>query len=209
MEAFLQGLLLTLGLIATIGAQNAMLIKQGLLRQHVFTVASLFFLCDIVLMSLGVYGLGLFLAKSPVASLILAVLGSLFLLVYGYRSAVSAYKGGASLNTDGSSPKQALGKVISLALALTLLNPHVYLDTVVIIGGIAVTLSEADKLHFLLGCLLSSGLWFYGVGFGSRLLVPCFRKPLMWRLLDGFTALIMWLIAYSMLAYAFDLMKQF
>lgn len=208
MNGFSQGLFLTLGLIATIGVQNTLLIKQGLLRQHVFALASAFFLCDVVLISLGVYGLGSLLAQSVWASFTLAVLGSVFLLVYGGRAAQAAWRGGMVFATDNSSPKQSRGKVVALALAVSLLNPHVYLDTVVIIGGVAGTLSEQDKFGFLIGSLSASGLWFYGVGFGARLLIPFFRKEIMWRILDGITFVVMWAIAYSMLSYALELLPQ-
>lgn len=207
MENFIQGFLICAGLITTIGAQNAFLIKQALLKQHTFILCSLFFLCDCLLFVVGIFGLGSLISQTPIATIALAFIGGLFLFVYGLKSFISAYQGKTALQLESGST-QSLKKTILIALAITLLNPHVYLDTVVIIGGIAGTLNPEDKLFFLLGTSLSSGLWFFGVGYGARLLIPFFQKAITWRVLDFITGIIMWGIAVGLVHYGFSSLIQ-
>ncbi len=160
-QAFIQGLFVSGGLIIAIGAQNAFVLKQGLMKNHVFWVALTCFLCDFVLMSFGVLGFGSLISQSPMATIALAVVGALFLAVYGLRAMRSAIAGGTSLTLDNDSKQSTLLATIGTTLALTLLNPHVYLDTVVIIGGVAGTLSFEQKIAFLVGSLLVSATWFF------------------------------------------------
>lgn len=207
MENFIQGFLICAGLITTIGAQNAFLIKQALLKQHTFILCSLFFLCDCLLFVVGIFGLGSLISQTPIATIALAFIGGLFLFVYGLKSFISAYQGKTALQLESGST-QSLKKTILIALAITLLNPHVYLDTVVIIGGIAGTLNPEDKLFFLLGTSLGSGLWFFGVGYGARLLIPFFQKAITWRVLDFITGIIMWGIAVGLVHYGFSSLIQ-
>lgn len=199
--AFLQGLLVSFGLIVAIGAQNAFVLKQGLMRQHIFWVCLTCFLCDLVLMSIGVLGFGSLISKSKYATLGLALVGSLFLFWYGFCAFRSAYQGVDALQINGESTGITLGKTISTTLALTLLNPHLYLDTVVLIGGIAGALNASQKYHFLIGSLVSSAVWFFGLGYGARLLIPLFKKPNSWRILDTLIGITMWIIAISLLRY--------
>lgn len=207
MENFIQGFLICAGLITTIGAQNAFLIKQALLKQHTFILCSLFFLCDCLLFVVGIFGLGSLISQTPIATIALAFIGGLFLFVYGLKSFISAYQGKTALQLESGST-QSLKKTILIALAITLLNPHVYLDTVVIIGGIAGTLNPEDKLFFLLGTSLSSSLWFFGVGYGARLPIPFFQKAITWRVLDFITGIIMWGIAVGLVHYGFSSLIQ-
>lgn len=202
MDIYLQGFLMCFGLIATIGAQNMFLLKQGLLKQHVFVLCCLFFLSDCLLFSLGVFGLGHFISQEKIASVALALVGGLFLLVYGARAFLSAYRNNTAVALEQGATLP-LKKIILIALALTFLNPHVYLDTIVIVGGIAGTLSAEQKFAFLLGTISASGLWFFSVGYGARLLIPLFQKPITWRLLDFTTGVIMWFIAFGLIKYAF------
>lgn len=196
----LQGFMVSGSLIIAIGAQNAYVLKQGILKQHIFWVVLICFLCDILLISLGIFGLGGLLVKWKFAQLGLALLGAVFLIVYGYRSAKSAYVGNNSLVLTDER-QQSIWQTVLMTLAITLLNPHVYLDTVVIIGGIAGSLSFEEKRIFLIGALLASFIWFFSLGYGARLLTPLFKKPITWRILDAFVAVIMWLIAFSLLRY--------
>lgn len=202
MESFLQGFVVCFGLIVSIGAQNAFLLKQGILKQHVFWVALICFVCDVALMSLGVLGLGTLISQSPLASIALALFGAIFLFTYGSRAFVAAYHGSSQLLAEQEKNKSGLKKVILIALAITLLNPHVYIDTVVIVGGIGGTLSFDEKLLFLGGALICSFLWFFGVGYGAGLLSPYFEKRRTWQILDFITGLIMYVIAFSLLIYA-------
>lgn len=205
-QTLVQGFLVSGGLIVAIGAQNAYVLKQGLLKNHIFWVALVCFLCDFTLLSFGVLGFGTLISQSPLATMGLAVLGAVFLFVYGLRSLQSAIKGESALNLDPQNQRQNLSKTIGTTLALTLLNPHVYIDTVVIIGGVASTLTLDQKYIFLLGAVMASALWFFGLGFGARLLIPLFKKPITWRILDSVIALVMWAIAISLLSYAYSLM---
>ncbi|WP_373767474.1 LysE/ArgO family amino acid transporter [Glaesserella sp.] len=205
MNSFLHGFVVCFGLIVSIGAQNAFLLKQGILKQHVFWVALLCFLCDVALMSIGVLGLGSLIAQSPLASMLLALLGAVFLLTYGSRSFISAYRGTSQLLAKQEQSKSALKKVIMITLAITLLNPHVYIDTVVIVGGIGGTLSFDGKIHFLIGALICSFLWFFGLGYGAGLLSPYFEKRRTWQILDFITGVIMYVIAVSLLIYVFQI----
>lgn len=150
MESFLHGFVVCFGLIVSIGAQNAFLLKQGILKQHVFWVALLCFLCDVAFMSIGVLGLGSLISQSPTASLLLALFGAIFLFTYGSRSFITAYQGSSQLLAQQGQAKSSLKKVIAITLAITLLNPHVYIDTVVIVGGIGGTLSFTEKYTFYL-----------------------------------------------------------
>ena len=202
MNALLQGFLVSGGLIVAIGAQNAFVLKQGLRCWQVLPIVLTCFLCDFSLMTLGVFGLGTLIGESRVASVALALVGALFLLVYGARAFRAAWRGGAVMTADGAEAAGSARQAVLLTLAITLLNPHVYLDTVVIVGGIAGTLSPAAKVLFLCGAVAASALWFFALGFGARLLLPLFRRPLTWRLLDAVIGVVMWAIAFSLLRYA-------
>lgn len=202
MNALLQGFLVSGGLIVAIGAQNAFVLKQGLRRWQVLPIVLTCFLCDFSLMTLGVFGLGTLIGASRAASIALALVGALFLTVYGARAFRAAWRGGATMSADGTEAAGSTQQAVLLTLAITLLNPHVYLDTVVIVGGIAGTLSPAAKALFLCGAVAASALWFFALGFGARLLLPLFRRPLTWRVLDAVIGVVMWAIAFSLLRYA-------
>lgn len=204
-STIIQGFFVSFGLIVAIGAQNAYVLKQGLLKQHIFWVCLVCFLCDFTLLSLGVLGLGSLISQSNLATLGLAIFGAVFLLWYGFRSFRSAYQGGANLSVDGTRSQTTLKQTIATTLALTLLNPHVYLDTLVLVGSIASPLTTAEKYQFLIGAVLASALWFFGLGFGARLLIPLFAKPNTWRILDAIIGVIMWAIAFSLIRYALNL----
>lgn len=201
----LHGFLVSGGLIVSIGAQNAFVLKQGLLKQHVFWICLCCFLCDFVLMVFGVLGFSSLISQSPTASALLSLVGAAFLLVYGWRALRSAYRGSSGLNADEGVGAVSVPKIIAVTLALTLLNPHVYLDTVVIIGGVAGTLNLRDKYLFLIGTLSASLLWFFSLGYGARLLTPLFKQPKTWRVLDVFVGMTMWLIGAGLLKYALQL----
>ncbi len=200
LETILKGALIASGLIVAIGAQNAFVLKQGLARHHIFWVALICFLCDAVLMSAGVLGLGTLINTSTMATCNLALLGSAFLFWYGFNAFRSAYQATSHLEAAASHANPAsLAAVIATTFALTLLNPHVYLDTVVILGSVAVTLPLQDKYWFLLGAVSVSGIWFFGLGYGARLLSPLFQKPQTWQVLDLLIGIIMWTIAWGLL----------
>lgn len=206
MDSFLHEFIVCFGLIVSIGAQNAFLLKQGILKRHVFWIAFICFFCDVLLMGVGILGLGSLIAQSPTVSLILALVGALFLFTYGSRSFISAYQGTSKLLAETDSPQSGLRKSILITLAITLLNPHVYIDTVVIVGGIGGTLNFEQKIQFLFGALLCSFLWFFGLGYGAGMLSRYFEKRRTWQILDTLTGFIMYGIAISLVLYAISLL---
>lgn len=202
MELILKGALISGSLIIAIGAQNAFVLKQGLLKRHVFVVALICFFCDALLMTLGVLGVGSAISSSKVISLTLAGLGAMFLIWYGVGAFRRALKSNESL-VEGSADLAEAGmkKVVLATLAITLLNPHVYLDTVVIVGSVAGTMPLADKFQFLTGACLASFVWFFALAYGARTLLPLFRNPIAWKALEFFIACTMWWIAFGLLGF--------
>ena len=148
-------------------------------------------------MTIGVLGLGSIVAQSLIFSIVLSLLGAGFLFVYGLKCFISPYKGGNTLVVNNSNNffKSTIKKTVLMTLAITLLNPHVYIDTVLVIGSISAEFSFSDKIVFLVGALLSSFVWFFGIGYGSRLLIPLFKNQITWKILDACMGLIMWWIA--------------
>ncbi|MFV2029597.1 LysE/ArgO family amino acid transporter [Neisseria sp. S1] len=200
MNAFFNGFLISGGLIVAIGAQNAFVLKQGLLRQHIGVVVILCWLCDVILIGAGVFGLALLLSGNPVAGNWLSLAGGLFLLAYGLLSVKRALRGGNKLTAAFASANEVSAlRTAATALALTLLNPHAYVDTVVLIGGSAANLSHSDKTAFFIGAVLASGIWFISIGYGSRLLQPLFKRERVWRILDSLIAVMMFYLAYGLL----------
>ena len=200
----LRGALISASLIIAIGAQNLFVLKQGLLRNHIFYVSGICFICDFVLMSIGILGVGTFISNNPFITNILAILGALFLIWYGFKAFKSAIKGTSSMQVKSQdSNNNSLVKVILATLAITLLNPHVYLDTVVIVGGIAGTLNSEQKMAFLIGAVCVSFIWFFSIGYGARLLTPLFKQKRMWVVLDCLVGLVMFYIAYRLILYVY------
>ncbi len=195
---WVQGFLVSFGLIVAIGAQNAFVLRQGLMGHNVFWVALTCFLCDALLISAGVFGLGVIGSTVPWFSLVLSLAGALFLLWYGFLAFRRSFLGGQVLEmSDENSP--SILKSIGITLAITLLNPHVYLDTVALIGSVAVGFDVSQKRYFLMGAVSASFVWFFGLGFGARRLLPLFKKPRSWQILDALIGVIMWAIAGSLL----------
>ena len=194
-----EGFVLGGGLIVAIGAQNAFVLRQGLRRQHVFAVATLCFTCDIALIAVGAGGFGTLVAANPTLTAVAAWGGAAFLLWYGARSFRSALQPG-SLTAEGQPAPGTRREALLTALALTLLNPHVYLDTVVLIGSIAGQYDGKGRAWFGAGAMLASGLWFYGLGYGAARLAPIFARPAAWRVLDVMIGIVMWTIAGSLVA---------
>jgi L-lysine exporter family protein LysE/ArgO len=195
--AALAGLGFGLSLIIAIGAQNAFVLRQGLRREHVLAVVLVCALSDAVLIGVGVAGLGTIVQLAPWLLVVVRIAGAAFLLVYGLLAARRALRP-AAMQTDAAGGKTALLPVLATVLALTWLNPHVYLDTVVLLGSVAGTHRD-DRWAFGLGAALGSVLWFSALGFGARLLRPVFAKPVAWRVLDGIIAIVMIAIAVSLL----------
>ncbi len=192
--AFISGYATSMGLIVAIGAQNAFVLKQGILRNHIFIIALLCSFFDSALIILGVMGLGTIFTSSPMIMNLAKYGGSAFLLWYGWRSFRAAFSK-HSLQIDQSKQKPDLRKTISILLALTFLNPHVYLDTCVLVGSIGVQFPEEQRTSFIAGASLASFTWFFALTYFAKLLVPFFKKTISWQILDSITGLIMWTIA--------------
>ena len=195
--AFLRGLGLGASLIIAIGAQNAFVLRQGLKREHRFAVALTCTFCDAALIGLGAAGFGSLIAHNPEWIRLAAWAGALFLFFYGARAFRSAWKP-AGLDTAVAPPAPIRAVLVTL-LGLSLLNPHVYLDTVVLVGGLSAQYSSRPRFFFALGAVTASLLWFFSLAFGASALAPVFRRPLAWRLLDTGIGLVMWSIALGLL----------
>ncbi|NUH65994.1 amino acid transporter [Sulfitobacter sp. S0837] len=194
--SFLPGFALSLTLIMAIGAQNAFVLRQGLRREHVLPVVLVCASSDAILITAGVAGFGALAEAAPWFGPLMRYGGAAFLLWYGWRNAVSAWRGGEALEAEGRATR-SLGKAILTLLALTWLNPHVYLDTLVLLGSISA--QYPDRLSFGIGAALASFVFFFALGYGARLLAPLFAKPRSWQILDGVIALTMWAIAVKLL----------
>lgn len=185
-----------LALILVIGAQNAFVLRQGLRREHVMAVVAVCAVSDAVLIAAGVAGVGAAVVSVPWLLPLLRWGGVAFLSWYALRSFRSAYQGGGRLETkDGA--RVSLREVVATVVALTWLNPHVYLDTVVLVGSISAQFPQREWI-FGAGAMLASGVFFGSLGFGARLLAPLFRRPVTWRLLDVAVGLMMVSVAYRL-----------
>jgi len=195
--AALAGLGLGLSLIIAIGAQNAFVLRQGLRRERVALVVAICALSDLVLIVAGTAGAGILFTAVPWLVEVVRWVGFAFLLVYGALAARRALRPSVLRTSEApTAPPTALA-VAGATLALTWLNPHVYLDTVVLLGSIASTHGEL-RWWFAAGAGLGSVLWFTALGVGARLLAPVFARPLAWRILDGLIAVVMVAIAVSL-----------
>jgi L-lysine exporter family protein LysE/ArgO len=190
---------LTLGgsLIVAIGAQNAFVLRQGLRREHVAAVVAVCTLLDIALMAAGVSGVGAVAGQHPGLLQAAAIGGAAVLAWYGLAAFRRALHPGA-LQADASGTAQPVGGVVVQALTISLLNPHVYLDTVVLVGSIGARQAAGTQLAFFLGASLASTVWFTALGFGARALSPLFASARAWRVLDAFIGVTMWWIAYRL-----------
>ncbi len=193
LSAFLSGFFLGLSLIVAIGAQNAFVLRQGLLKSHVFAVCLACAVSDAVLIAAGVSGFAGMADALPYLVPMMRYGGAAFLFVYGLRSFRSAVGQAQSL-APSDATSASLSKALATCLALTWLNPHVYLDTVVLLGSISTRFPERE-LSFGLGATTASFAFFFSLGYGARLLRPVFARPAAWRVLDGAIGLIMWAIA--------------
>jgi L-lysine exporter family protein LysE/ArgO len=196
-ESWLTGLLLSFSLIVAIGAQNAYVLRQGLRREHVGVAVALCAGIDLLLIAAGVSGVARAAALQPRLLQAIAWLGAAFLFWYGLQAARRAWRPHSLTLGQAAAPK-SVRQVATETLAVTLLNPHVYLDTVLLVG--AVGAQQLSRGAFVAGAALASLLWFVGLGLGARWLVPWFAKPVAWRVLDAAVALTMWAVALSLLA---------
>ncbi len=188
------------GLIVAIGAQNAFVLKQGLQKQHLFATALFCTLSDSLLIAMGVGGLGELLTSSPLLLNISKWGGAAFLFWYGLRSFRSIFRSESLQARDAAEPAHhSLQKTLVALTVFTFLNPHVYLDTIVLLGSIGSQFEVDQRLFFALGAMLSSFLWFFGLAYGAQLLAPLLKSKNSWKVVDLIIGFIMWTIAASLL----------
>jgi L-lysine exporter family protein LysE/ArgO len=193
LTAAVEGFLLGLGLIVAIGAQNAFVLRQGLMRRHVFIVAAICAASDAVLIAAGIAGLGRLVQSAPSLLTIVTLAGAAFLFAYGVVAFRRALHPGQLL--AAKTGEAGLAATIAACLAFTFLNPHVYLDTVVLIGAVSARYDFWGAAAFGIGASIASFVWFFGLGYGARLLTPVFARQAAWRVLDIAIGVIMWGIA--------------
>ncbi|CAG9183034.1 LysE/ArgO family amino acid transporter [Cupriavidus pampae] len=201
LAVFVQGVVLSFGLIVAIGAQNAFVLRQGLRREHVGIIVAFCAAADALLIAAGVLGMAQALGERPGLARVLALVGAIFLAVYGWRALQRARRDQRmdAANTGRGFTRRA---ALAQAAAFTLLNPHVYLDTVLLVGSIGAQQAAALRVWFVAGASTASLCWFGMLGFGARWLAPWFARPLAWRVLDGLIGVTMFLLSGLLLRQA-------
>ncbi len=194
---FFSGFATGLALIVAIGSQNAYVLRQGILRQHVLSLVLFCAMSDALLILAGIGGAGLLIRNNPFLISLTRYSGALFLATYGVLAARRAWQGASMPAGTGGSA--TLTTALAACFAFTFLNPHVYLDTVVLIGAIANQRPDPERWIFGVGAMSASLCWFAALGFGARFLAPLFATARAWRLLDGLIALTMWALAALLL----------
>lgn len=196
-SAALSGFSLGASFIIAIGAQNAFVLRQGLLRSHVFVICLICALSDALLIVAGVGGLGTLVSQSPLLISVVTLGGAIFLGAY----AVMAFRRSLHPGAMKAGTPEGLGlkAAIATCLAFTFLNPHVYLDTVLLLGSLSAAYHGPDRIAYGAGAAIASFVWFFGLGYGARLLQPVFAKPAAWRVLDVIIGIVMSPLAISLL----------
>ena len=200
-SVFLQGLALSLGLIVAIGAQNAFVLRQGLRREHVGSVVLFCAMADALLVLAGVLGMAQALGERPSLARFLALAGAAFLLLYGVQALWRA-RHSSQLRAAAGGDGLSRGAALAQAAAFTLLNPHVYLDTVLLVGSIGAQQASALRGWFVAGAGSASLFWFVSLGFGARWLAPWFARPKAWQVLDGLIGVTMLVLSALLLRHA-------
>ena len=195
LNAFLTGFILGFSLILAIGAQNSFVLRQGLMGRHVFTVALFCSLSDALLISIGVAGISIFLNNYiDLISDWLFGISAIWLTGYGLLRLRNVVKGKSALVIESASTN-GLTSTLSFLVVLTFANPHVYLDTVILIGSVSQQFPGNIKVAYVLGSSLASFVFFFSLAYGAKFLSPIMQKPMAWRLLDGFIAFVMFSLA--------------
>ncbi len=195
--AFIKGYSTTAGLIIAIGAQNAFILRQGLLKSHVLILAILASIIDIFMIMLGVNGLGFIIASHFYLMFAAKYGGILFLFFYGCKCFYSALLKKNSIENEYIVGKKSVKSAIITLLVMSFFNPHMYLDTVLLIGAIGAQLPENQRIYYIAGASLASTIWFFCLAYGAQLLIPVFKKPITWKILDILIGIVMWCIAFS------------
>lgn len=199
LAAAVNGFVLGATLIIAIGAQNAFILRQGLMRSHVFILCLICAASDALLIAVGVAGLGTLIAGQPQLITFVAIGGAIFLLTYAGLALRRAMRPSAMLAQAPAGAPMPRAAAIGTCLAFTFLNPHVYLDTVVLLGSLAARFEGPARAAFGGGAMAASFAWFFSLGYGARLLAPLFARPGAWRILDLVIAAIMVALAIGLL----------
>lgn len=199
LAVFFTGMMMSLSLIVAIGAQNAFVLRQGLRGEHVLAVCLACAVSDAILITVGVTSFRTVSEWLPWLEPVMRYGGAAFLTWYGVKSLISALRSNEALAADSSLPKTDLFRTLVACLVLTWLNPHVYLDTVVLLGTIS-TQFTGSQGSFAVGAVLGSFVFFFALGYGAIKLRPVFERPTAWRILETLIALVMWIIAFKLLA---------
>jgi L-lysine exporter family protein LysE/ArgO len=199
-SAFTTGFALCATLIIAIGAQNAFVLRQGLRREHVLIIVAFCALADLLLIGAGVAGVARVLGQAPRLTFVLTAAGTLFLAWYGIRALARARTASAMNVAAEGTRRMSVRNAVAQAAGFTFLNPHVYLDTVLLMGSIGARQPSDLRFWFVGGAAAASGAWFTTLGFGARLLRPVFRTPRAWQVLDTLIGLTMLALAVSLLA---------
>ena len=198
LSAFLTGFILGFSLILVIGAQNSFVLRQGLMGRHVFTVALFCSLSDAILIIIGVAGISIFLNNYIyLVSDWLFAFTAIWLTGYGLLRLKDAVKGNSALVAEGT-VNNGIASTLSFLVVLTFANPHVYLDTVILIGSVSQQFPGNTKFAYALGASIASFVFFFSLAYGAKFLSPIMQKPLAWRLLDSFIAFVMFSLAIKM-----------
>ena len=192
----------SLSLILAIGAQNAFVLKQGIKKENIFVICLICTISDAVLIFAGVFGLGSLVQNFPIIKQIALYGGFLFLLFYALKSFHSCFFKDLSMDTSSDYARSNLKKNILLTLAFTWLNPHVYLDTMILIGSVSTKFKD-ENLIFGVGASLASFCFFFALGYLARFLAPIFARPISWKILEFFVGLIMLALAFMLLFASF------
>lgn len=199
-DIYLKGFFLGASLIIAIGLQNAFILRQGLKNRHVFVSALTASVVDVTLIAAGVLGFGLIIESAPVLIDLIRYGGAAFLFVYGIKSFISAARP-EQMNDEtakGMMKKGTVKETVLILLGVSLLNPHVYLDTVILIGGLSASYGETGKYWFGGGAMSASFAWFFALAYGATFLSPLFARRKAWQVLDILIGLTMWGIALSL-----------
>ena len=193
----IEGFAISLSLIVAIGAQNAYVLRQGLLRSHILVVCTICAISDALLITAGVFGIGAWLADFEEAAFWISMFAVIFLVIYGIIRIRSALSPEGLTISDHSS--ESVGKVVITTLAFTWLNPHVYLDTLVLLGSASSRYQGAERELFGIGAALASLIFFFSLGYGARLLSPIMENPQAWKIIDFSIAALMFIISGAIL----------
>jgi len=192
---FSRGFGLGFGLIAAIGAQNAYVLTRGILRNHHFVIALVCSLLDSVLILAGVMGMGQLVQTFPALLTVATLFGAVFLFMYGLFSFRRMFQ---TQLLRAENKRVTLGVAVATVLALSLLNPHVYLDTVILIGSVSIKELPAHRASFTVGACAASFVWFFLLSLGGQWMQRWFQTPMAWRILDGFVGIVMWSLAFML-----------